>query len=193
MLYQELQMNVDKVLFKESQGSFLLRNRFYAAALSLLVPGAGHLYQRRLAKSLLFGSSIVLLWCAGFFIGGRNVVYASLLPNDFRWQYLSQIWVGIGSAPAIIQAYHLSKFDVVRNGIICTDREYEPLWSGLMAPPKRPVSEEVPDQISAWNARFGQGHELGIWLTMIAGLLNILVAFDALCGPVAISSNANNA
>jgi len=62
-----------------------------------------------------------------------------------------------------------------------------------MAPPKRPVSEEVPDQISAWNARFGQGHELGIWLTMIAGLLNILVAFDALCGPVAISSNANNA
>jgi hypothetical protein len=103
------------------------------------------------------------------------------------------MWVGIGSAPAIIQAYHLSKFDVVRNGIICTDREYEPLWSGLMAPPKRPVSEEVPDQISAWNARFGQGHELGIWLTMIAGLLNILVAFDALCGPVAISSNANNA
>lgn len=184
-------MKVDEVLFREAQGEFLLKNRFYAAALSLLVPGAGHLYQRRFMKALLFGASIVLLWCAGFFIGGRNVVYASLRPGDFRWQYLSQVWVGIMSVPAIVQAYHLSRFDVLQNGIISTDRGYESLWGGLMAPPKRPVSEEIPDQISAWNGRFGQGYELGIWLTMIAGLLNILVAYDALCGPVAISSNAS--
>lgn len=189
--FQGFQMNADKFLFKETQGAFKLRNRFASAALSLLFPGAGHLYQRRLTKSLLFGSCVILLWFAGFYIGGRNVVYASLHHSDFRWQFISQVCVGVLSAPAAIQAYHLSMHDALQNGVIFTDREYRPLWSGFMAPPVRPISEEMPDQISAWNGQLGQRYELGTWLTMIAGLLNILVAYDALCGPAAISSIAN--
>ena len=55
-----------------------------------------------------------------------------------------------------------------------------------MAPPHRPVIEDRADEVSAWYARRGAGYEMGTWYTMIAGLLNILVIYDAYGGPLAI-------
>jgi hypothetical protein len=63
---------------------------------------------------------------------------------------------------------------------------YEPLWGGFMAPPHRPVIESEADEVSAWYARRGAGYEMGTWYTVIAGLLNILVIYDAYGGPLAV-------
>ena len=55
-----------------------------------------------------------------------------------------------------------------------------------MAPPYRPVVEDRADEVSAWYAEHGAGYEMGTWYTMIAGLLNILVIYDAYAGPLAV-------
>ena len=55
-----------------------------------------------------------------------------------------------------------------------------------MAPPYRPVIENQADEVAAWYATYGAGSEMGTWYTVIAGLLNILVIYDAYGGPLSI-------
>ncbi len=160
-----------------------LRNRPLAALLAWLIPGAGHFYQRRYAKGSLFFVCILSTWIIGFVLGGGHVVYASWQPGDKRWHFLLQAGVGAPALPALVQG-NLMRNHTDRHGR--TDRQYKPLWGGFMAPPHRPVIEKKPDQVSAWYALFGAGYEMGTWYTVIAGLLNILVVYDAYGGPLAV-------
>ena len=159
-----------------------LRHRGLAALLAWLVPGAGHFYQRRHAKGSLFVVCILCTWILGFALGGGRVVYASWQPGDKRWHYVLQAGVGAAALPALIQGDRMRRATV--NGR--TVDAYEPLWGGFMAPPLRPVFESEPDEVAAWYARHGAGYEMGTWYTMIAGLLNILVVYDAFAGPLAV-------
>jgi hypothetical protein len=160
-----------------------LRNRALAAFLAWLIPGAGHFYQGRYAKSGLFVVCILATWVLGFALGGGHVVYASFVPGDVRWHYVLQAGVGAAALPALVQGNHM-RLNTDENGQ--TRRSYEPWLGGFMAPPSRPVSEDNADEVSAWYARHGAGYEMGSWYTMIAGLLNILVIYDAYAGPLAI-------
>lgn len=159
-----------------------LRNRHLAALLAWLVPGAGHFYQRRHAKGGLFVVCILCLWVWGFAIGGGNVVYASWQPGDTRWHFLLQAGVGAAALPALVQGEYMRRNTFQGR----TVDGYDPFWKGFMAPPNRPVIEKNADQVSAWYARQGAGYEMGTWYTMIAGLLNILVVYDAYAGPLSI-------
>lgn len=161
-----------------------LRNRPLAAFLAWLIPGAGHFYQRRYAKGTMYLVCILSLWIIGFSIGGFHVVYASRFPGDHRWHYYLQAGAGLVALPAIIQTRHINKYTPLQSGV--TSGDYEPLWWGFMSPPHRPVAEEKTDEVSAWYARHGAGYEMGTWYTMIAGLLNILVIYDAYAGPLGI-------
>lgn len=161
---------------------FDLRNRSLAALLAWLVPGAGHYYQGRKSKAMIFFIAILTTYFIGFAIGGGHVVYASWVPNDKRWNYICQLGVGIAALPALAQTNRLRSFTDERTGH--TRADYEPWWGGFMAPPRRPVFEDNPDDIAAWYARLGAGYEMGTWYTMIAGLLNILVIYDAYSGPL---------
>ncbi len=161
-----------------------LRNRPLAALLAWLLPGGGHFYQRRHAKGTLYLICILTLWIVGFSIGGIHVVYASRHAGDHRWHYYLQIGAGAVALPALVQTRRINQYTSPRTGV--TSDDYEPLWGGFMAPPHRPVSEEKTDQVSAWYARHGAGYEMGTWYTMIAGLLNILVIYDAYAGPLGI-------
>jgi hypothetical protein len=161
-----------------------LKNRYLAAFLAWLVPGAGHFYQGRYAKAGIFVVCILATWIHGFAIGGGHVVYASMVPGDMRWHYALQAGVGAAALPALIQTHYLSKHTDPLTGR--TDSRYDPLWRGFMAPPKRPIFEDNADEVSAWYARRGAGYEMGAWYTMIAGLLNILVIYDAYSGPLAV-------
>ena len=160
-----------------------LRNRPLAALLAWLLPGAGHLYQRRYAKGSLFMVCILITWFLGFALGGGHVVYASWQPGDKRWHYILQAGVGAAALPALVQGNHMKKH-TDQNGI--TKQTYKPFWGGFMAPPHRPVIEDRADEVSAWYASSGAGYEMGTWYTMIAGLLNILVIYDAFSGPLAV-------
>ncbi|WP_235952149.1 DUF6677 family protein [Crateriforma spongiae] len=161
-----------------------LRNRHLAALLAWLIPGAGHFYQGRRAKGGLFVISILMIWILGFALGGNHVVYASWQPGDKRWHYFLQAGVGAAALPALIQGDRMRRMTDPMTGR--TLDGYQPLWNGFMAPPHRPVIEKNADEVSAWYARRGAGYEMGTWYTMIAGLLNILVIYDAYAGPLSI-------
>ncbi len=161
-----------------------LRNRPLAALLAWLVPGLGHFYQRRHTKGAIYFASIVMTWIIGFSLGGYHVVYASWQPGDKRWHYFLQAGVGAAALPAIVQTKHMNDHSDPRTG--WTRPDYEPWFGGFMAPPHRPVFEDATDEVSAWYARYGAGYEMGTWFTMIAGLLNILVIYDAYSGPLGI-------
>ena len=161
-----------------------LRNRYLAALLAWLVPGAGHLYQGRRTKGRLFFVCILSTWILGFALGGGHVVYASWQPGDKRWHYFLQAGVGAAALPALLQGYEMTQHTDPFTGE--TDRDYKPFWGGFMAPPFRPVLENEADEVAAWYARHGAGYEMGTWYTVIAGLLNILVIYDAYGGPLAV-------
>lgn len=160
-----------------------LRNRHLAAFLAWLIPGAGHFYQGRHAKGTMFLLCVLSLWFIGFALGGFNVVYASWQPGDRRWHYFLQAGVGAAALPALVQGDRMRKSTDPRGRTVDS---YRPLWNGLMAPPNRPVLEAEADEVAAWYARHGSGYELGTWFTMIAGLLNFLIIYDAFGGPLAV-------
>ncbi len=145
--------------------SVSLRRPEVAAVLAWLFPGAGHFYQGRQAKALIFCVSIMTIYILGMLMGAGKVVYFSWLKEDRRWQYFCQVGVGVPALPALVQAWHLS-------------RAPTPLWSGFMA---RPQDKNV---LSKWHSSLSAGFDLGSLYTMIAGLLNYLVVFDAYGGPL---------
>ena len=151
-----------------------LRNRAVAAVWAWLWPGAGHLYQRRYAKGILFMVCILSTYFFGLTLGEGHVVYASWKKGDQRWQYICQLGVGAPALPSLVQRHR------VRNG-------QQPLWGGVMAPPQYvSPSTDLPDNLSEWHRNLHAYFELGTLYTMIAGLLNVLVIFDAYGGPVIV-------
>ncbi|MEX2138244.1 MAG: DUF6677 family protein [Pirellulales bacterium] len=209
-----------------------LRDRWLAAFLAWLLPGAGHLYQRRYGKGLLFMVCILSTFFYGIFLGSGNVVYASFrkddgrdyLQDDVRYAYLCQVGIGLPALPAIVQARRVGG-----------ENPKAPLWDGVMAPPvligqrvhedwierlvQKTAEDKVGDfrrrhferlhdstyerylprrpseanteysgqanQLSMWHQHYGSYFDLGTVFTMIAGLLNVLVVFDAWGGPMA--------
>lgn len=142
-----------------------LRNPFLAGVLAWLIPGAGHFYQKRYGKAGLYFFSILSLYIIGMVIGSCRVVYASWDAEDRRWPYLCQVGVGLPALPAVWQAH------LIRNN-------EQPWFGGFMA---KPTSI---DQIDDWHLEAATGFDLGTLYTMIAGLLNVMVVFDAIGGPL---------
>lgn len=98
-----------------------LRDPGLSALLGWLWPGAGHIYQKRYGKGFLFMACILSTYFYGLGIGGGKVVYASWRPNDYRWQYVCQLGVGLPAMPAIVQNMQARKgkpFFVHRGHII---------------------------------------------------------------------------
>lgn len=189
-----------------------LKNPPLAAFWAWLIPGAGHLYQKRYAKGILFMVCILGTFFSGLALGGGKTVYASFREGDQRYPYLCQVGVGLPALPAFIQYRR-----------VIGPNPSEPLWGGFMAPPfplqetpimpdgsgriyvsgtpyeslptwhkKKldpnwvpggPFSHTVDDELSVWHADLKTNFELGTLYTMIAGLLNILAIYDAYAGP----------
>jgi hypothetical protein len=148
-----------------------LREPGRAALYAWLWPGAGHLYQRRYAKGILFMVCILGTYFFGLALGGGQCVYASISRNDFRWQYFCQLGVGAPAFPAVVQ-------------YVSVMNSNKPILVSWMAPPKQPVDLERHDQLAEWHLRYNSGFELGTLYTVIAGLLNILAIYDAYAGPM---------
>ncbi len=157
-----------------------LRQPWVAAVWAWLWPGAGHFYQRRYAKGVVFMVCVLSTYFFGLALGGGHVVYASWKPADRRWQYVCQLGAGLPALPAIVQ-----------NRRVASGKD--PLFGGLMAPPRNVRDEgdmaraerapAGPDELAQWHEKYHAYFELGTLYTMIAGLLNILAVYDALAGP----------
>ena len=176
------QLNQETASQKVAPGETIeidLRNPIAAGVLAWLIPGAGHFYQRRYAKGVLFLVCILGTFFFGLSLGGGHVVYASLVKDDMRWHYFCQVAVGAPALPALVQTRR------VRNG-------QEPLFNGVMAPPRNVTNSDDPesvrkDELANWHRRLHSYFELGTLYTMVAGLLNILAIYDAVGGPVLFS------
>jgi hypothetical protein len=184
-----------------------LRNPALAAALSWAVPGLGQLYQGRTTKGSLFMAAILATYVFGLWLGGGKVVYASWKPSDTRWAFVCQAGAGLVALPAVVQAARL-------NG----PAKQPLLLSGFMAPPlvpgqyvsaayadqlgrtdpdiaaddffdKPPLKQFRRDQLADWHRRLGQFFDIGTLYTMLAGMLNLLVIYDAWAGPLGPSED----
>ncbi|MGH7225682.1 MAG: DUF6677 family protein [Gemmataceae bacterium] len=163
-----------------------------AAVLSYLIPGLGQIYQGRIGKGILFFVCVYTLFFAGAYLGsgtvhlrGETYIVASnvYLPdtmelnNPFnlprlaanlynRPQFAGQFWVGIAAWPAVWQYLNYNP----------RQEHGDPLLGQF---------ERTPDE-AALNAVHTSGDkllELGWVFTVIAGVLNVMVIYDALAGP----------
>src|SRR5262245_35219073 len=83
-----------------------LKDPGMAALLAWLVPGAGHLYQGRYAKGVIFLVCILGLFISGLVLSdGRCVYFQWDPPNMRRWSFFFQAGAGLPALPALVGSY----------------------------------------------------------------------------------------
>jgi len=175
------------------------------ALLSYLVPGLGQIYQGRVAKGVLFMVCVYGLFFYGMALGHwRNVYLPDTAANNNplglwptganlynRPQYLAQFWVGVVAWPAVYQyaAYDQTftppEEDEILRGPPDPDRPGEQRsWLGrawsFVASFERTPDERVLNKLQTEGDKTW---DLGWVYTVIAGVLNVMVIYDALAGP----------
>ena len=163
-----------------------------AGLLSYLVPGLGQIYQGRVGKGILFLVCLYGLFFAGMAMGDWKDVYlpevdarardsavswiprpirflAELLPASVlnRPQFAGQFWIGIAAWPAIWQYNHMP----------VPSSERYPFLHDFQ---RWPSDEE---EVNKLLRNSDKTPDLGWVYTVIAGVLNILVIYDAFAGP----------
>jgi hypothetical protein len=146
-----------------AKAKMALRDPPLAALLAWLVPGLGHLYQGRVAKAALYFVCIMGLFLFGCEQGQWKVVYFRWDDEEWRWAYGAQIGAGLVAVPALL---------------------HKPEWRAWL--PERFRDFEAPpspEELDELHRTYGVQIDVAAVYTIIAGLLNILVVFDALAGP----------
>ncbi len=82
-----------------------LKNPYLAAALAFLIPGAGHLYQGRTFKGVLYGVCIIGTFTYGMFLSDWTALYAGspLSSSGRRWGFVAQMPLGTPAMFALVQ------------------------------------------------------------------------------------------
>lgn len=155
-----------------------------AAFLSYLIPGMGQVYQGRVGKGLLFFFGLYLLFFYGMWMGQwRNVWLPDVsdmpqmviagnqvsgVPSAlwYRPQFAGQFWIGVAAWPAV---YQYVNFDRTKDA--------GPVFGKFQ---RAPTEDELNDLQRKASKRW----DLGWVYTVIAGVLNLLVIYDALAGPM---------
>lgn len=193
----------------------------FAALLSWLVPGLGQIYQGRRLKGLVFMVTILTAFLSGMWLGGGKVVYASWKPDEKRWAFLCQAGIGSAAIPAMIQSWRLegpAREPLFASGFMAPPlsrgqpvspayaqwlasrdpdldaEDFQPLppWQQFRPLPRGGVLDRRPaDQISLWHQRLGRFFDIGTLYTMLAGMLNLLVIYDAWSGPMRLATEAD--
>jgi hypothetical protein len=151
---------------------------WFAAVLSYMIPGLGQIYQRRFGKGLLFFFSLYALFFYGMWMGEwknvylpdtnvKNNMFITSKPfGDFenRPHFVGQMWIGIAAWPAFVQYANYNPED-----------KNPKFWGFQRTPTEDKLNELQRNGDKRWD--------LGWVYTVIAGVLNILVIYDALAGP----------
>jgi hypothetical protein len=182
-----------------------LRDARLAAFLAWLVPGLGHVYQRRTGKGLLFMITILGIFAYGMWLGNGRVVYASTTNpiGNFtkfkeRWHYACQVGIGLPALPALVQTWRvetgkapLGEFERPPY----TSADIERIWGltpegeAKFDSMRRSTDESKQlvlheGEVQKWQHDLAFEWEVATVYTMMAGLLNILAICDARWGPL---------
>ena len=156
-----------------------------AGVLSFIIPGLGQIAQGRIGKGLLFMVVLLSMFFFGQALGGWRNVYIPL-PEDQRfaapdgrarrlpfagvfqrWHYAGQFFIGLAAWPALWQFYDMPM----------PEGEF---WKTYQRGPREPHEErELNDQL----VNSDKSPDVGWIYTVIAGMLNLLVIYDAYAGP----------
>lgn len=155
-----------------------------AAVLSYIIPGLGQIYQGRVGKGLLFFGGLYALFFYGMWMGQwRNVwlpetddlpdvqVLGRSVPGlgkaiSYRVQFAGQFCIGAAAWPSL---YQYAVFDKTKDA--------GPIFGKFQ---RMPDEKELNDLQRNGNKRW----DLGWVYTVIAGVLNVLVIYDAFAGPM---------
>jgi hypothetical protein len=181
----------------EASSNVALPQRRYSilgGVLSYLIPGLGQIVQGRWTKGVFFMATLLTMFFAGQAMGEwRNVYlpavakgpeenfannpwkwtgplkpFANILHH--RWQFAGQFWIGVPAWPALWQYMDMP----------VPAEETSPFWHNFQRGPRDFFREEPQ-----WE--FIRAHDKTIdvaWVyTVVAGVLNILVIYDAFAGP----------
>jgi TM2 domain-containing membrane protein YozV len=149
----------------------------FAGFLSYLVPGLGQICQGRVGKGLLFLVFLYRLFFFGMYLGDwRNVYLPDAAEGNNLWrlsanvfnrpQFAGQFWIGVAAWPALWQ-YHT--FD--------SRNDAGPVFGRFE---RAPLDER---EINDLQRKGDKNWDLAWVYTVIAGVLNILVIYDAAAGP----------
>jgi hypothetical protein len=152
-----------------------------AGILSYLIPGLGQICQGRIGKGLLFLVILLGMFHLGQAMGNWQNVYMSKPdpaqpgPNvgglgslPARYQFAGQFWIGVAAWPAIAQYMDWK---------IPLEGEF---WQNYQRAPR---DFQDFEQINDTIKRSDKTPDLGWVYTVIAGMLNVLVIYDAVAGP----------
>jgi hypothetical protein len=167
-------------------------NGALAAFLSYLIPGLGQIYQGRVGKGVLFFVCVNTLFFYGLYLGSWRNVYLphTVRNNDVRndpnnpwglppWaanlynrpHFAGQFWVGLAAWPAVYQYYAYDE-----------DAAAPPLRGFQRQPPEEELQRLQRDGDKTWDLA---------WVyTVIAGVLNVMVIYDAFAGPAFVARPA---
>jgi TM2 domain-containing membrane protein YozV len=168
-----------------------IQYQWLAGLLSYLIPGLGQIYQGRIAKGVLFLVAIYGMFFYGMYLGSWSNVYLPAnatedennslhLPIFFanlynRPQFAGQFWMGIATWPALIQ---YNSFD---------DKKDAHPWLGeyQRTPRENRLSTTQPkgQTLNELQTNGDKTWDVGWVFTVIAGVLNIMVIYDAVAGP----------
>jgi Family of unknown function (DUF6677) len=156
-----------------------------AAVLSYLVPGLGQVVQGRAVKGLLCMVILLGMFTLGQAMGGWRNVY---IPNQAgfdekplrnplagvyqRWHYAGQFFIGVAAWPALWQFFDKPM----------PEGEF---WRDFQRGPRGWHEEQ---ELNRFIVSSDKTPDLGWVYTVIAGMLNILVIYDAYAGPAFVSA-----
>lgn len=114
-----------------------LKNPILAAVLAFLIPGAGHLYQGRLFKGVVYAVCILGTFFYGMALGNWQVVYYRGDPGNRPYGYFAQVMVGLPALPAIAQ---WRRYDPTTDWLHRLDSSIDSPFEGTVEQGGRPVA-----------------------------------------------------
>ncbi|HEX3313704.1 MAG TPA: DUF6677 family protein [Gemmataceae bacterium] len=165
-----------------------------AGFLSFLVPGLGQIVQGRVTKGLMFLVLLLTLFHVGHAMGNYQNVYlpppeppppgapplnlGQALYNSVvtqRLPFAGQVWIGVAAWPALLQY-----FDYMP---AAAEERYPFLKTYMRAPRNEPGADPTEAAVNDFIRNSDKLPDVGLIYTIIAGVLNILVIYDAYAGP----------
>jgi hypothetical protein len=159
---------------------------FGGAFLSYLVPGLGQIYQGRYGKGILFMVSLLGMFFLGQAMGNWQNVYIQTSDGGQnnprgpgtvgalfnRLHFGGQVWIGIAAWPALWQHF---------GGPIPFDKNEHPFLHNF---------QKMPDEneVNRFLVNADKTPDLGWVYTVVAGMLNLLVIYDAYSGPAMMAA-----
>ncbi len=156
--------------------------------LSYLVPGLGQIAQGRVSKGVFFLVALLGLFFTGQALGDWRNVYLPAVARggpvppltnilQHRWQFAGQFWIGIPAWPALWQYMDLP----------VPSEQTSPFWHHFQRGPRN-----FDDEPKDWEYIRIRDKTVDVaWVyTVVAGVLNILVIYDAFAGPAYAAASA---